>query len=147
MRHYNDFQKPFLETAMTAMKKVMITHLILFFISSLHAAEPVFIPGNSLLFKYEKGKNAWEVKATVQNGFSCEVIKKEKIFMQLDSATGVYLDAYQLKIPGSSDLRYFPMFSYKIGKDGKIIPFIEKLYSLMFFGVFLIILGAAALAG
>ena len=64
---------------MTAMKKVMITHLILFLISSLYAAETVFIPGNSLLFKYEKGKNAWEVKATVQNGFSCEVIKREKI--------------------------------------------------------------------
>ena len=147
MRHYNDFRKPFLETAMTAMKKILIIHVILILISSLYAAETVFVPQNSLLFSLDKDKKNLRLQAKAQKDFDCEVIKKEKVILPLGSSIIVFADAHQLKIPGPVGLFYFPTVDVKEGKNGILTFRVDKIDPLMILGFFIFVTGLASLAG
>ena len=117
------------------------------FLSVLSAAETVFVPENSLLFRYDKSKNDLELKAVVQENSSGEVIKKDKIFLPQGQVIGLYADAYFLKVPGSDGLCYFPEVTFKKGRDGHFFPFADKIDFLIFFGIFIMTVGLAALAG
>ena len=103
------------------------------------------VPENSPLFKWENKK--WTIKAVAQRDFQAEIIKKEKIFLSQDQVLGLFTDVYYLKIPGTDGLGYFPKITFKKGKDGKIIPGVDQIDSLMFLGTIIFVLGLLALAG
>ena len=130
-----------------SIRKTLLVILSLAQLSILYAAETVFVPKNSLLFKDEKGENNWEIKAAVREDFLGEVIKKEKVFLKQGDVIGVYVDVCHLKIPGTDGLCYFPGVRFKNGRDGIIIPNVDPIDSLMFLGVLFLAIGIAALAG
>ena len=134
---------------MVSVKKILLVHILLALISILSAAETVFVPQNSLLFKSKKGTDvltsSWDIQALINQDSSFEVIKKEKVFLSLNPETGIFTDAYYLKIPGADGLCYFPEVRFRKGMDGSIIPRVDKIDSLMFLGIFLIVIGLAAL--
>ncbi|MBR4662723.1 MAG: hypothetical protein IKO93_02500, partial [Lentisphaeria bacterium] len=72
---------------------MLFFNLFLVFLSSLYAAETIFVPEKTLLFKGKKGadilSDSWEIKALVQQGFTGEVTKKERVFLKLDKGTGI----------------------------------------------------------
>ena len=132
---------------MTAMKKILISHVILILISSLYAAETVFVPRNSLLFSLDKDKKNLRLQAKAQKDFDCEIIKKEKVILPQESSIIVLADAYQLKIPGPVGLFYFPTVDVKEGKNGILTFRVDKIDSLMILGFFIFVTGIASLAG
>ena len=125
--------------------------MILALLFTLDAAETIFVPQNTFLFKAKQDTDtlskAWEIEAIAQQDFYGEVIKKEKVFLSQEKASGFYVDSYHLKIPGTGVLQYFPEVNFKKEKNGNIIPCVDKIDSLMFLGIFFIIIGLAALAG
>jgi|GEM_PF-3256815 len=130
--------------------KLLLVNVFFALFPLLYAAETIFVQDNSLLLKGDKDKKNWTVKAIVKQGFSAEVLKKEKVFLQQREDFGRCVDAYHLKIPGAEELCYFPDVIHKKGKDGKIRPSIEKvdkIDSLMFLGIFFFAMGLAAAAG
>ena len=131
---------------MLSSKKILLANIFFAFLFSLFSAETIFVPEKTLLFK-EESENKWEIKAVVQNSFYGEVIKKEKVFLQQIQVIGIYVDAYHLKIPGTDGLCYFPEVTFKKHQDGSLIPYADKIDSLMFLGTFILIMGLAALAG
>ena len=137
------------ENSMRSMIKLLLVNGLLALLPVLYAAETIFVPDNSLLLKADKDKKNWTVKAVVRQGFSAEVLRKEKVFLQQREDFGRCVDAYHLNIPGAEDLCYFPEVIHKKGKDGKIRPSIgkvDKIDSLMFLGIFFFVLGLAAAA-
>ena len=135
---------------MISIKKLLFFNLLLVFLSTLCAAETIFVPEKTLLFKGKKGadilSDSWEIKALVQQGFTGEVIKKEKVLLKLDKGTGIFADAYHLKIPGTEGLCCFPEVRFRKGADG-ISPRVDKIDSLMFLGIFFFVVGLAAMTG
>ena len=127
--------------------KTLLVILSLAQLSALYAAETVFVPKNSLLFKDEKGENNWEIKAAARDDFFGEVIKKEKVFLNQGNVIGVYVEVCHLKIPGTDGLCYFPGVRFNKGGDGRIIPNVDRIDSLMFLGVLILAIGIAALTG
>ena len=114
----------------------------------LHAAEAVFIPENSLLFKEDKARNSWEIKATVRQGFFCEAVRKDRAFLQRNREIGFCVDVCLLNIPGlEAGLSYFPDVTFKKEKNGSFTPSVDKMDPLMFLGAILFVIGLAALAG
>jgi len=134
---------------MVSVKKCLLVPILLSLLSILSAAETVFVPQNSLLFKSKKGadvlSSSWDIQALTNQDSAIEIIKKEKVFLNLNPGTGIFTDAYYLKIPGTDGLCYFPEVRFRKGMDGSIIPRVDKIDSLMFLGIFLIVIGLAAL--
>ena len=134
---------------MVSIQKLLLVHILWALLSILSAAETVFVPQNSLLFKSKKGaevlSSSWDIQALINQDSSFEVMKKEKVFLNLDQGTGIFTDVYYLKIPGTDGLCYFPEVRFRKGMDGSIIPRVDKIDSLMFLGIFLIVIGLAAL--
>ena len=135
---------------MGSITKFLLVHIVLAMLSILSAAETVFVPQNSLLFKSRKGadvlSSSWDIQALINQDSSFEVIKKEKVFLNLDQGTGIFTDACYLKIPGTDGLCYFPEVRFRKGFDGSIIPRVDKIDSLMFLGIFLIVAGLSSMA-
>ena len=114
----------------------------------LHASEAIFIPENSLLFKEDKARHNWEIKAPVRKGFFCEPVRKDRAYLQREQDIGFCVDVYRLNIPGFDDtLSYFPDVTFKKQANGNFTASVDKMDSLMFLGVFLFVAGLAALAG
>ena len=135
---------------MVLIKKLLFFNLLLVFLSTLCAAETIFVPEKTLLFKGKKAKDmsdSWEIKALVPQGFTGEVIKKETVVLRRDKGTGIFADAYYLKLPGTESLCCFPEVRFRKGADGAIIPHVDKIDSLMFLGIFFFVAGLAAAAG
>ena len=136
---------------MIFIKKLLFFNLLLVFLSTLGAAETIFVPEKTLLFKGKKGadilSDSWEIYALVQQGFTSEVIKKERVFLKRDEGTGFFAEAYYLKISGTEGLCCFPEVRFRKSADGTIVPRVDKIDSLMFLGIFFFVAGLAAVAG
>ena len=131
---------------MVSIKKFLLVNIFLASVSLMYGAETVFVPENSLLFK-EEGEQNWTVKTAARQDFVCEVLKKEKVFLQRGKAVGFYADVYHLKIPGSDGLCYFPEIVFRQRKDGVFMPHAGKNDLLMFLGTLIFVFGLAAAAG
>ena len=127
--------------------KFAIVQILFVFLPLLYAAETVYVPENSLLFKGENDTRDWTFKAVVRKGFVCEVIKTEKVFLYQREDVGYCVDVYHLKIPGAAGLSYFPEVTFQKKKDGNFQPQVDKIDSLMFLGILFFAIGLAALAG
>lgn len=132
---------------MISKNKILLLCLFFAFFPFLYAAETVLVPENSLLFEEGKDQNDWTIKRTVRESFAAEVMKKEKIFLQQRKVTGICVDVYRLKIPGSDGLCFFPEVTFKKEKSGNFVPYVDPIDSLMFLGIFLFAMGLASLAG
>ncbi len=131
---------------MISIKKLLFANILLAFLFSLSAAESVLVPENSLLFKEDKEKGKWEIR-TVRQEFIGEVTKKEKFLLEQGKKIGLCVIACHLKIPGADGFCCFPDVTFKTGKEGNLIPSTEKIDSMMFLGIFIFVVGLAALAG
>ena len=132
---------------MISKNKILLVSLFFALFAALYASETVFVPENSLLFEEGKDQNDWTIKRTVRESFVAEVIKKEKVFLQQRKVTAICVDVYRLKIPGSDGLCYFPEATFKKEKNGNFAPYIDKIDTLMFLGIFFFVMGLASLAG
>ena len=132
---------------MVSIRKILFANIFFVSVLGLNAAETIFVPENSYLFRSEEKGNSWEIKATAQRSFHAEVIKKEKIFLPQNELIGFFTDGYYLKIPGTDGLCYFPEVTFKKRSNGTLRPTAAKIDSLMFLGIVFFVLGLAALAG
>ena len=126
--------------------KFLFVNLFFAMLSSLFAAETIFVPENSLIFHEDKVNNKLEIRK-IQENFYGEVIKKEKFFLRRGNGIGIYADAYHLKFSETSSWRYFPGVTFLNGKDGLYITHIDKIDILMFLGAVIFVIGMAVLAG
>ncbi|MBQ9337972.1 MAG: hypothetical protein IJS14_11825 [Lentisphaeria bacterium] len=131
---------------MVLIKKFLIFNLFFVLLSVLSAAETIFIPQGSFLFRQEKDKDKWETAAKTQQDFSCEVIRKEKVLLALETTIRIHADAYRLNIPGQ-ELYYFPAVHLKKKTDGSFAIIPDKIDLMMFLGAFFFVIGLAAAAG
>ena len=132
---------------MLSMRKILLVNVFFVMLFSLCAAETILVPEKSLLFSVDKKEKNWQIKATVQREFYAEVIRKEMTFLPQSEVNGLFTDAYYLKIPGTQGLWYFPNITFKNGKNGMLTLSVDRIDSLMFLGIFIFVIGLAALAG
>ena len=135
---------------MRSIVKLLLVNVLFALLPLVYAAETIFVPENSPLLKGDKDKKNWTVKAVVRQGFSAEVLSKEKVFLQQREDFGRCVVGYHLNIPGAEELCFFPEVIPTKGKDGKIRPGlgkVDKIDSLMFLGIFFFVLGLAAAGG
>ena len=132
---------------MVSIRKILFVHMFFALLFILNAAETIFVPENSHLFREDKKEKKWQITAVTQRDLQVEIIKKEKIFLPQKRSTGVCVDAYYLKIPGTDSLCYFPEVTFKKGKNGMLTLHVDQIDSLMFLGTLFFVIGLAALLG
>ena len=67
---------------MFSIRKILFVNMFFALLFVLNAAETILVPENSFLFKEDKERNRWEIRA-IKQSFPGEVLKKEKFFLGL----------------------------------------------------------------